>query len=195
MGDQGRRRTRVNDSDGDLLRRAGRGDVSAYHELIDRYAPRLYRVAAAMVGPTDADDVLQETFAGAFRSLHRFDGRSSLRTWLTAILLRQAARWRRGRARHRARPLEWGEEAASADSGMARHDLRMDLLAALDELPAEQREAFVLRQFDGLSYREMARILKVPPGTVESRLFRARQALKTLLEDYLADTDTRNRRL
>ena len=82
--------------DSDLVRAAARGDGRAFHELVDRHGPRLYRLAVGLVGnASDAEDVLQEAFTGAFRGLRRFEGRSSVKTWLSRILVTQAALWRR----------------------------------------------------------------------------------------------------
>src|SRR5271167_631695 len=84
----------------ELLHRAGAGDSGAFHALVDRHAQRLYRLAVSLIGnATDAEDVLQETFIGAFRGMRSFEGRSSVKTWLTRILVIQAAQFNRGRRR------------------------------------------------------------------------------------------------
>jgi len=80
-------------TDLELVRAAGGGDEGAFHALMDRHMKSLYRIAMGLTGNhADAEDVLQETFVGAFKGLRRFDGRSSVRTWLIAILTRQAAK-------------------------------------------------------------------------------------------------------
>jgi len=180
-------------SDAELVDRARRGDESAAREIVDRYARELYRVAFSMVGnAADADDVLQETFAGAFRGLGSFEGKSSLKTWLTAILLRQAARCHRSRGAHKTVTLdELSEPAKRVLAGRTSSpssedlDLRMDVMAVLGTLSPDHREIIVLREFEGLSYDEMAEALGIPRGTVESRLFRARRALAEQLGAYL----------
>jgi RNA polymerase sigma-70 factor (ECF subfamily) len=150
-------------SDWQLVRRARGGDLAAFHELVDRHAATLLGLATMLVGnAADAEDVVQETFAGAFRGLGGFRGDSAVKTWLTRILLRQAA----GAATERA-------------------DTRMDLAAALADMSQEHRQVLVLRELQGLSYDEISRILNVPRGTVESRLFRARKAMQDRLKDYL----------
>src|SRR5947209_7719729 len=81
-----------------LLRLAARGDGGAFHKLVDRHGQSLYRLAFSLAGNSaDAEDLVQECLAGAFRGLDRFEGRSSVKTWLSRILVTQVARWRRGR--------------------------------------------------------------------------------------------------
>ena len=178
-------------TDGDLVRRARQGEEAAYHEMVDRYGPELYWLALSLVGnAADAEDVLQETFSGAFQHLRVFKQRASVKTWLSRILVRQAARCHRSRRRHRMTSLESVAETPKAvlrneGSGEAGSDARMDVLAALETLPEIHREVVVLRELQGMTYAEMAEVLGVPPGTVESRLHRARQALRERLRDYL----------
>lgn len=179
-------------TDLDLVARARRGDELACREIVDRHGNYLYRLAFSLVGNrADAADVLQETFAGAFRKLAGFEGRSSLKTWLTGILMRQAARHHRRRKREVMTSLESVGEVSSgiaASPGAVSEtasDARIDVMAALATLSDTHREVIVLRELQGLSYQEMAEILGVPRGTVESRLFRARAELKERLRDYL----------
>lgn len=178
-------------TDADLVHRARQGDETAYHEMVDSCAPYLYRLAFSLVGnAADADDVLQETFLGAFRGLRHFEGRASLKTWLAGILVRQAARRHRDRGRHKmvsltkiseASPTMEANKPSSADAAW---DARLDVLEVLETLVPIHREIIVLRELQGLSYDDIAGILGVPRGTVESRLFRARQELKERLRDY-----------
>ena len=181
---------RLHLTDAELVHKARRGDEAAYDEMVDRFGPYLYRLAFSLVGnAADAEDVLQETFSGAFQSLRGFEERSSVRTWLAGILVRQAARAHRSRGRHRMISLGSISEAAKASrragSTTAALDARMDVAEVLQALVPIHREVIVLRELQGLSYEEMAGILGVPRGTVESRLFRAREELKERLKDYL----------
>ncbi len=179
--------------DAELVRRARRGDEAACHEIVELYSASLYRFAYSLVGnAADAEDVLQETFSGAFRGLSGFKERASLKTWLSGILVRQAARCHRSRARHKTASLDAMQENPAggrsdvmaaprgSDGGM-----KMDIFETLQQLSADHREVIVLREMQGLSYEEIAGTLGVPRGTVESRLFRARQELKELLKEYL----------
>lgn len=191
MGNTGSQRTTENghlaQTDLELVRHARRGDMGAFHGLVDRYASYLYGLAVSLVGnAADAEDAVQETLTGAFRGLRAFQERSSVKTWLTSILVRQAARhFRRGGSSPAGvLPLDRAPEPAvvSATPGT---DIRIDVRAAVQALRPDHREVIVLREMQGLSYEEIAHVLEVPRGTVESRLFRARRELQGLLKEYL----------
>ena len=171
------------DQDAELFRKAANGDGRAFHQLVDLHTQRLYRLAVSLVGNTvDAEDVLQEAFIGAFQGLKAFEHRSTVKTWLTRILVTQAAKWRRDNKRRTAEPIESQELDIIADKS---NEIRIDLQGALQRLSLEHREVLVLREFDGLSYGEMAEMLNVPRGTIESRLHRARNELREQLKAYL----------
>lgn len=178
------------DSDYELVYRIRNGDPAAFHGLVEQYSQYLYGLAVHLLAPgPDAEDAVQETFAGAFRGLTRFEGRSSLKTWLTRILVRQVARCRRSAGRRKAvigAGLTLADDAAAVPAGTRAVEVQMDVQAAVASLPDAHREVIVLREFKGLSYDEMADVLGVPRGTVESRLFRARQQLRDLLREYLS---------
>lgn len=172
-------------TDIELVRRARHGDLEAFHGLVDRYASYLYGLAVSLCGhQADAEDVVQETLAGAYRGLGGFAERSSVKTWLTRILVRQAA----GHFRRRA----WRSTVIRLDSAPAPQvagaseaaDVRMDVQRAILDLSPEHREVIVLREMQGLTYDEIARELGVPRGTVESRLHRARRELARMLTEY-----------
>jgi RNA polymerase sigma-70 factor (ECF subfamily) len=167
-----------------LLRKSAHGDMAAFHQLIGRHSDRLYRLAYSLVGnAADAEDVLQEASIGAFRGLGKFEERSSVKTWLTRILIVQAAKWRRDKKRSVATALDERNEKTVA-GGSSGVDARIDLNAAMQKLTPEHREILVLREFEQLAYEEIAAILGVPRGTVESRLHRARAELKDRLKVY-----------
>jgi RNA polymerase sigma-70 factor (ECF subfamily) len=165
------------ESDVDLLRRLRKQDQSAFHELVDRFGQQLFRVAYSMVAnAADAEDVVQETFSAAFAGIGKFRGESSLKTWLMQILVRQCARLKRSRGVRWTIGIEKTEPQVR-DSAVAA-DSRMDVIAMLQTLSDEHREVIVLRELQSMSYEEMAETLKIPRGTVESRLHRARAELK-----------------
>jgi RNA polymerase sigma-70 factor (ECF subfamily) len=178
----------------EILRRAQRGDDAAFEELVNRYGKKLYGLAFFLTGQaSDAEDVVQETFLGAYERLGAFEGRSSVKTWLSRILVNQAARHHRSlRVRTAAQPLRLTAASQALLNGAATaspataSEIRLDVLAVIQLLRPEHREVVVLRELEGMSYREIADVLNVPEGTVESRLFRARQELKEHLKDYLA---------
>lgn len=165
--------------DQQLVQRAKANDAAALHELVDRYADDMYGTACFLVGNREeAHDVVQETLIGMIRALPSFEGRSSFKTWLWGILIRQAARSRRS-----AKPTAMLPDGA-ADGRAESSDARMDIEAALGRLSADHRQVLVLREFEGMSYAEISATLSVPQGTIESRLFRARQELKKHLAGY-----------
>ena len=171
------------DSDLDLLKQSARGDATAFHELVDRHADRLFALAVSLLrNHADAEDVLQETLAGAYRGLAKFEQRASVKTWLTKILILQIAKWRRDQKSKRTEPID-PQTAAAEEHGTSAAS-RIDLHAALATLSPEHQDVLALREFEQLSYEEIADVLGVPRGTVESRLFRARAELKEKLKAY-----------
>jgi RNA polymerase sigma-70 factor (ECF subfamily) len=180
------------DSDMELVRRVRKGDEAAFRRVVDIHGPRLYLLAMSMLGNSeDAQDVVQETFVGAFRGLRGFQGRSTVKTWLTRILMNNVADLRRRGRLRKTLPLDEAAEQLGASPARrvtetGRADMRMDIAAVVGRLPEEHRTVIVLREVQGMTYEEIAAALGVPRGTVESRLFRARQKLKEILGDYLA---------
>ncbi len=185
-------------TDLELVRQARRGDAAAFHAIVDRYAGRLFGLAYSLLHDrADAEDAVQETLVGAHRGLGRFEERSSLWTWLARILVRQASKQRRARRSDRvirisdaASGRSAGEHFTSDEpnfrvaSSSAGVEVRIDLDAALETLSEDHRQVIVLREFEQLSYDEIAQVLSVPRGTVESRLHRARAELKQKLAAY-----------
>ncbi|HSU66497.1 MAG TPA: RNA polymerase sigma factor [Tepidisphaeraceae bacterium] len=179
-------------SDAELVRQIRAGDESAFSELVNRHADGLYRMACSLMGSAaDAEDVLQETFLGAFNRLSAFEGRSSVKTWLVRILLNHASKFRRSKRVRKTDALpdqigpRSGDQNYAAASPAAAVQSRVDVHEMLQTLSAEHREVIVLRELQQMSYDEIAEALKIPRGTVESRLHRARQELKRRYEGYL----------
>jgi RNA polymerase sigma-70 factor (ECF subfamily) len=181
--------------DAALLARFAAGDRDALDELFRRYRGVAFRVAYRLLGrEADALDAVQDAFVKALTHLDRFRGNSSFKTWLLRItcnaaldLGRQRRRdgWNdRGPDRPADRPAP--ADQPPADAGLERADLRRVIDAALAQLPDPQRQTFVLHVDGDLSYREVADALGISIGTVMSRLFYARQKLKTLLADRVA---------
>ena len=176
-----------------LVRRARAGETEAFGELVSIYMQRCYYAALGMVGsPQDAEDLSQEAFARAFRARARLDPERPFYPWLYQILRRLCYNFTRDTSSRR-RKLEraggWlvaeATVRAAADDPervRANDELRQRLEAAIRELPPAQREVLVLKEFEGLKYREIAELLDVPIGTVMSRLYATRQKLAALLE-------------
>ena len=176
-------------TDLELIERARQGDGLAFHGLVDRYADYLYSLAVSLSGNvSDAEDIVQETFTGAFRGLAAFQGRASFKTWLTHILIRQRARHLRSTRKGGATILPLDAAAAAylaAPSPHGASDVRIDMAAAIGSLSPEHQEVIALREMQGLAYEAIAEVLDIPRGTVESRLFRARRELQDRLKGYL----------
>ncbi len=174
------------DEDRDLVDRARAGDARAFEDLVRRHQQRVVRLARAFVPePADAEDVAQEAFLRVYRGLARFRGASTFRTWLQQVVVNAARTHRRATLTRRAR---FGADADSASTDVPGPDrVEPALIArdrverALNTLPQDLREAVVLRDVEGLDYREIAELLGVPMGTVESRIFRGRQRLRAAM--------------
>jgi RNA polymerase sigma-70 factor (ECF subfamily) len=158
---------------------AAGGDPLAAAALVRATQSDVWRLCAALGDPRSADDLTQETFLRAFGALHRFEGRSSVRTWLFGIARHVCADALRSRRRRRLTlvrdiaDLEAAGPPAAADS-VADGVAVTDLLARLD---TDRREAFVLTQLLGLSYADAAEVAGCPVGTIRSRVARARADL------------------
>ncbi len=172
----------TNDVDQLVVARARRGDHRAFGEIVDHYDYRLRGLAYRLLGERDRmDDVLQEAYVKAFRSLPKFKGESALGTWLYRIVYNACIDDLR--ARKETVSLDERFDAPDARPGPAELvATRGDLAAALAALPADQRAAVILVDAQGLDYTEAAEALGVAPGTIGSRLSRARAALRVALE-------------
>lgn len=184
----------MRDDDKALVARLRAGDETACREVVDAFRDRILTVITRVAGSgADAEDLAQETFLKAFNAIDRFDGRSALFTWLYRIAVNTARDWNDHRRRRPAVPLEGPdgplfEPAAPGPSPEAAAVLREERAAvrrALARLPEPFRSTLVLREMEGLAYEEIAETLGVSIGTVESRIFRARCKLRSLLEEEL----------
>jgi RNA polymerase sigma-70 factor (ECF subfamily) len=180
----------------DLMVRAQRGDRRAFGELVTRHMQRAYYAALGLVGShDDAVDMSQEAFARAYRSHESIDPDGPFYGWIYQILRRLCfnfLRDQKSRTRRLEQRANWLTEEASAraaSSDPARRaeltELRERLEIAIAALSDKEREALVLKDFEGLRYREIADLLGIPMGTVMSRLYAARRSLASLLEDRL----------
>lgn len=162
-----------------LIRRSKGSDPEAFGQLVTRYQAPVYRIVRGILAdPAESEDIAQEVFLKAYTNLARFRGDSSFFTWLYRIAVNEALRARKRRAPAPTAALPEGEVPARVpeDEGPSLATLQR----LLGKLSDEFRAIVTLRDLEGLSYRDIADTLDIPIGTVESRLFRARQELRTL---------------
>jgi RNA polymerase sigma-70 factor (ECF subfamily) len=186
-------------SDEELIARTRRGDRAAFQGLVEKYQRRIYAVTYGLLGNReDALDAVQDAFIKAYNSLDKFKGRSGFYTWLYRIATNAAIDLGRKTSRRDEiefrEDIEADEEKGSYPVGPAPENPADDLMRkelgeliedAIGQLPPEQRTAIVLRQIEGLSYREIAKVMKCSQGTVMSRLHYGRKRLQELLGPHL----------
>lgn len=172
--------------DGATVRRILKGDRAAGERLVTEEYPRIYRLLRHLTGTVEvAEDLTQQTFLKAWQALASFRGEASLSTWLHRIAYHEYTHWLRARRDHA--PLE---EAGEVPDPRAAGGLEAVLLrGALAQLSSEHRETFLLYHVQGLSVPETAGVLGVPPGTVKSRLYHARQRLRELLAEHVSESE------
>lgn len=181
------------------VRKALDGDSRAFEWIIRQYQQRIYFTILQMVmNHEDADDVMQETFIKAYTKLNTFDDTYPFYPWLYRIAVNTALNHQKKKARLRAISLDDldgnNHHADLAESpqqmyNMEGNELVTKLREALERIPFEQRTVFMLRVNDGLSYQEISDTLEISIGTVMSRLSRAREKLRSLLQAYLETKD------
>jgi len=187
------------ETDKELVRRVKKGDKQAFDLLFSRYQHKIINLVGRYLRePEDVQDVAQEAFIKAFRALPRFRGESAFYTWLYRIAINTAKNHIVARSR---RPpgtdveLEDAEfmdgtdalrDAESPEAALARDELAAAIDTAIADLPEDLRSAITLREFDGLSYEQIAQIMDCPVGTVRSRIFRAREAIDRSIEPLLS---------
>ncbi len=186
------------DTDKELVKRVQKGDQAAFDMLFARYQTKILNLISRYVRDSEeVQDVAQEAFIKAYRALPRFRGDSAFYTWLYRIAINTAknhlvARSRRPPAmdvdiddadyRDDAQMLR---EAEDPESALSRDQLKETINTALTDLPDDLRSALTLREFDGLSYEQIADILECPVGTVRSRIFRAREFVDQRMQPLL----------
>ena len=184
-----------------LVNRCKEGDQRAFKVLVERYQRKVYAVAYGMLKDREESmDVVQEAFVKVHRYLDNFKGDSSFYTWLyriTSNLCIDRIRSRRGDAQFDERIGDDGDasEAGFLSSQLGtnpqksalRRELAEKMQEALQQLPEKHREILLLREVEGMSYEDLAKVLDIPKGTVMSRLFHARSKMQKLLEDYLGE--------
>jgi len=172
-------------TDEDLVDLVCKGETSRFEELVQRHQDGVYSMALRYARSAgDAEDIAQEVFLRAFRSLDSFRHEAKFSTWLFRITYNHCVDWaRRDTKRHAAeRVLEEGEEIVDRRSGVETEVLeemeRVEIRAEAGRLSERYRSVIMMYYYDGRSYEEIGKILGVPPKTVETRLYRARRLMR-----------------
>lgn len=178
-----------------VIARARDGDEDAFRLLVERHSRNIYRLAYRMTGrPADAEDVVQETFIRAHRQLDRFEARSNFGTWLYRIGFNCAVDYVRSRTvREVPEGLDVLEQRQPASTVPAADDLvyateiGSQVRAALDDLSAQERAAFVMRHYQGCSIEEICSTLELKTNAAKHAVFRAVKKMRVALEPFVAD--------
>jgi RNA polymerase sigma-70 factor (ECF subfamily) len=186
------------DTDRELVKRVQKGDRRAFDLLFARYQHKIHGLVSRFVRDSqDIDDVVQEAFIKAYRALPRFRGDAAFYTWLYRIAINTAKNYLVARGR---RPPASDVEAEDAElmdgadalretenpeNQLSRDELEEAIDDAIRGLPDDLRSAVTLREFDGLTYEQIAEIMDCPVGTVRSRIFRAREAIDERIRPYI----------
>ncbi len=166
------------------------GCTDSLREVVEAFTERLTAVVSGILRDRDAvEDVVQETFVKAYYRIHAFKGTSSLYTWLYRVAVNAAKDYIKSRKRRPAASLEdlpmpatlMPSSGRPPIEGLEQRELRVRVHAAIARLPIRFRTVLALREIEGMAYHEIASVLDLSLGTVESRLFRARRRLRTLL--------------
>jgi len=184
----------------ELVRRAQNGDEKAFEQLVVLHDRHVLKVAYSMTGSlVDAQDVYQETFLRAFKSIQSFRFASSFRTWLLRIAVNQSINWRKKRKRRAFFSLNStndGDEKSqldfivgSLDSSTSVHseEILKQIQAGLTTLSHKERAVFTLRHFQDIKLKEIATTMNCAEGTVKNLLFRATQKMQKALKEYIED--------
>ena len=175
-------------TDSELVDKATNGDGRALDALVERYSPRVNRLASQLMGDLEeARDAAQESLVKVCTRLKQFRGEAQFATWLHRLVVNTCRDRMAFQRVRRAEPLELDEHATDGidPSNLAvLADLRRDLADALSRLSNDQRIAVVLRDSFGMSYKEISRVARMPVGTAKCYVHRARARLRTLLEEY-----------
>ncbi len=182
-----------------LIERAQAQDETAFDQIVRLYADRIYNYVRRMVGnPQDAEDITQEVFIRAYQGLPSFDGRASFSTWLYRIATNLCIDHRRRQSR-RVQTVPYHRDESDEEDGdwefpdtsqpsaldmLLTRELQAVVDEAIDALSPKLKTVLLLYDVEGLSYEQIAQALRIPMGTVKSRLFAAREQIRRAVEAY-----------
>jgi RNA polymerase sigma-70 factor (ECF subfamily) len=182
-----------------IVRRVQQGDKQAYNLLVGKYQQKILRLVSRFIRDSmECEDVTQEAFIKAYRALPNFRGESAFYTWLYRIAVNTAKNYLvSARRRPPSQDLDAQEASNSLaganfvdlntpESTLMNDELLSVIRCTIAELPDNLREAIVYREFDGMSYEEIAEVMDCPIGTVRSRIFRARETLEEAMSPYVS---------
>lgn len=189
------------ETDDELVRRSQGDDERSFGELVNRYESKVYSLALKMLrNPEDAEDVLQDTFLRAYRGIKSFQGNSTFSTWVYRITANSALMRLRKKqlptvsiedADEREAPINIADWAPGPVEQLLSQETQSVMNEAIDALPAEFRQVFVLRDIEELSNADVADILDLSVAAVKSRLHRARLKVRNRLATYFGESKSR----
>jgi RNA polymerase sigma-70 factor (ECF subfamily) len=189
----------IRDEDHEIVLLCKKGDMDAFEVLVKKHQKAIFNIAYRMMGSyEEASDIVQDAFISAFRRINDFKGRAKFSTWLYAIVMnlsKNRLKQLRARIHHEKYSIDnpmpmnegraYGDPKSSEPSALEmleKKDARQKVQQCIHSLDDELREVVVLRDIQGFTYEEISDLLAIPDGTVKSRLFRAREALKDCLK-------------
>jgi RNA polymerase sigma-70 factor (ECF subfamily) len=188
-------RNKADFADDQLVKQAKQGDVDAFTELVRRFQEKIYHTILSLTrNPQDANDLAQETFMHAYKSLRNFKQRSTFYTWIYRIAVNLTLNFlkRKKRDEKREVPVEdYSLDVKSAASTLSpercsmKKELSEKLKEAIDSLPLTYRTSFVLVVFQGMTHTQAAKVLRCPEHTVSWRMHKARKMLQQILRPYI----------
>ena len=181
-----------------LVERVQQGDKRAFDLLVQKYQHKVLNLITRYVkNPSEAQDVAQEAFIKAYRALATFRGDSAFYTWLYRIAVNTSKNYLTSQSRRPPASDVDAQDAEFYDGGEVLHEtatpegmaltdeIRQEVFGSIEDLPGELKTAIRLREFEGMSYDEIAEVMECPVGTVRSRIFRAREAIDKRLRPLL----------
>ncbi len=195
---------KTTDEDSELVSFCKKGDVDAFEVLVKKHQKRMLNIAYRMIGNyEEACEIVQDAFVSAYRNLKGFKGKSKFSTWLYTIVMNLSKnRLKQLKTQlHREKfsidnpiltndgqiKVEPASSEPSALEKLEKRDVQQKVQECINSLDDEFREVLILRDIQGFSYGEISDLLKAPEGTVKSRLFRAREAIKDCLKNVIGD--------